>query len=555
MKKSLSILLLMLCFCTAPVLSQTRSHATDVRQVKTYAELRTLAPSSTLADSMVGVMGIAATGDGGQGTFQWSNTSTATDDNGSVILPTGHTGAGRWLRIKPQGANVFVSSWFPTLAEAVSATPDQCKLLVDRSYSNLAPITITGKQITIEGSSLQGLESTSTSLTFTGNGFLASGSRGLTLRYLTIKGPGLAATSTFNLLAAPPTTGNTGVRFYNSTSTGYRGARIESCGVHGFDSGVVIEGTWYNSVVDKCRLSYNNNNLLFFSVAGGGSPNTSYVSQTNSESANILAGIFGGTGIRFSQCHFENSNAINTQGVNLLCNDDYPNSIGFLKAGTGTVSYVGGWLETVNILSLGGSFSISDVNTGGNFVFAGLDSDISLRTHAEATTISKAASSYNASDTDVGYTYYNVSATTATNLSTTDNITLARPLPYTPGYRNIMIGASIRFKRVHPATIGVMFPYPNITLLQPDYQVGSATELLNWRTSRINAVIPYSLVTADEWHLFKYYTPVNFTNDGSISGVSNRWFLNNTTSGASASYNIADMSLEFLTHISVTRAP
>ena len=38
-------------------------------------------------------------GDGGGGTFFWDGSSTATDDGGLVINPTGNVGAGRWLRI------------------------------------------------------------------------------------------------------------------------------------------------------------------------------------------------------------------------------------------------------------------------------------------------------------------------------------------------------------------------------------------------------------------------------------------------------------------------
>ena len=45
------------------------------------------------------VGGYYTVGDGGGGIFYWDASSSAADNGGSVILPTGHTGNGRWLRI------------------------------------------------------------------------------------------------------------------------------------------------------------------------------------------------------------------------------------------------------------------------------------------------------------------------------------------------------------------------------------------------------------------------------------------------------------------------
>lgn len=45
------------------------------------------------------VAGYYVPGDGGGGMFYWNSTSTAADDGGVTILPTGHVGAGRWKRI------------------------------------------------------------------------------------------------------------------------------------------------------------------------------------------------------------------------------------------------------------------------------------------------------------------------------------------------------------------------------------------------------------------------------------------------------------------------
>ncbi|KMO16252.1 hypothetical protein [Methylobacterium platani] len=45
------------------------------------------------------VSGHAAPGDGGGGPFIWAAASTLPDDGGTIINPTGNTGAGRWLRL------------------------------------------------------------------------------------------------------------------------------------------------------------------------------------------------------------------------------------------------------------------------------------------------------------------------------------------------------------------------------------------------------------------------------------------------------------------------
>lgn len=55
--------------------------------------------------------GYYAAGDNGGGQFRWDATSTATSDGGSVINPTGNTGAGRWLRIFPEDSEITFEMW------------------------------------------------------------------------------------------------------------------------------------------------------------------------------------------------------------------------------------------------------------------------------------------------------------------------------------------------------------------------------------------------------------------------------------------------------------
>lgn len=64
--------------------------------ISNIATLRTIVGA---ANQRINLLGHAATGDGGGGLFYWDGASSAADDNGMTILPTGHTGTGRWRRV------------------------------------------------------------------------------------------------------------------------------------------------------------------------------------------------------------------------------------------------------------------------------------------------------------------------------------------------------------------------------------------------------------------------------------------------------------------------
>ena len=63
--------------------------------VDTIAALRALGTPDTAFRCWV--RGSTAVNDGGGGAYDWDATSAASDDGSTVILPTGHTGNGRWL--------------------------------------------------------------------------------------------------------------------------------------------------------------------------------------------------------------------------------------------------------------------------------------------------------------------------------------------------------------------------------------------------------------------------------------------------------------------------
>ena len=97
--------------------------------VASVAALRAL-PYYLLADqTWASVAGYNAGSTLGGGSFLWSATSTAADDGGTVLNPTGNTGAGRWLRFHLSTA--FDVRWF-------GAVPSG-----SYSFDNAAPINAT----------------------------------------------------------------------------------------------------------------------------------------------------------------------------------------------------------------------------------------------------------------------------------------------------------------------------------------------------------------------------------------------------------------------------
>ena len=73
----------------------------------TAAALRAAGTPAGISYATTG--GALAAGDGGGGAWRWDADSTADDDLGTVLLPAGHVGAGRWVRVI-SGA-VSLSAW------------------------------------------------------------------------------------------------------------------------------------------------------------------------------------------------------------------------------------------------------------------------------------------------------------------------------------------------------------------------------------------------------------------------------------------------------------
>lgn len=71
----------------------------NITAVSTITALRNLSYAGLSSGVPVNLLGYYAAGDAGGGEFVWDSASSATDDGGLVINPTGNAGAGRWLRV------------------------------------------------------------------------------------------------------------------------------------------------------------------------------------------------------------------------------------------------------------------------------------------------------------------------------------------------------------------------------------------------------------------------------------------------------------------------
>jgi hypothetical protein len=75
----------------------------DLPQFANLAALRAVSVSAFADGKTILLDAYATRGDGGGGLFTWNASSSATDNGGTIIQPTGLSGAGRWLRQLPDG--------------------------------------------------------------------------------------------------------------------------------------------------------------------------------------------------------------------------------------------------------------------------------------------------------------------------------------------------------------------------------------------------------------------------------------------------------------------
>ena len=94
---------------------------TGAPTVDTAQALRDMPIYGGLYPERVETLGALAAGDGGGGAWRWDPDSTADDNTGTVLLPTGHVGAGRWVRDYSGAIN---ARWFGFLPAQSPADND-----------------------------------------------------------------------------------------------------------------------------------------------------------------------------------------------------------------------------------------------------------------------------------------------------------------------------------------------------------------------------------------------------------------------------------------------
>lgn len=105
-----------------------------VSDYDSVSDLRAATPPAGAASAVT--RGYYAPGDGGGAMFAWSAASTAADDGGSVLQPTGTTGAGRWLFV---GDEITLRQFG---ARGDAATDDE-PVLVRVNGSAVGSVTVT----------------------------------------------------------------------------------------------------------------------------------------------------------------------------------------------------------------------------------------------------------------------------------------------------------------------------------------------------------------------------------------------------------------------------
>lgn len=110
--------------------------------VDTAQALRDMPIYGGLFPKAVQTLGVYSPGDGGGQTWAWDAASTAADNLGTVLLPTGHTGAGRWVSLLNDGE--VNAAWFGGDVQAALDTLLDVRL--DADIEVTAPVRLYDRQ-------------------------------------------------------------------------------------------------------------------------------------------------------------------------------------------------------------------------------------------------------------------------------------------------------------------------------------------------------------------------------------------------------------------------
>lgn len=192
-----------------------------VQGVLNFAQLRTFTGNN---DSIAQVLGGVSENDGLQGVFYYSSTSTATDNNSTVIVPNGAI-IGAWLRLSAyQGQQTGVPIVVALSASVDNTTAIQAAVTAATSTGNSVCLFGSGtmlSQVTISGPVLiygQGAGSTVLTTGGTGIAFAVTGAGAVVMRDFAMTSVGQGATA---IQIGANSTQNSLSRFQNLSFTNY----------------------------------------------------------------------------------------------------------------------------------------------------------------------------------------------------------------------------------------------------------------------------------------------------------------------------------------------
>lgn len=281
------------------------SSATGIPSVDTLTALRAL---SAGAYATVYVLGHTTAGDGGGGPFIWIASSTATDNDGTIIRPGSAPATGRWIR-QAQPGSVISAVWFGATCDgtdqhaAIQAALDAAALAGGGKV--LLPMSTTACNVGTTGLTISDYTVLSgpgtrqlAQLTYSGTSraIQITGDRaGLARMYITTTnaasdgvqiGPGILRWNTIEDVTIHSTTSGAstgrGLFFFKSTDGGYSG---DFYGRSVFTlhfkygwlaTGVDATNTWTHMVCDNCAFNgyspspiVGSRGIIFSSLANG----------------------------------------------------------------------------------------------------------------------------------------------------------------------------------------------------------------------------------------------------------------------------------------------
>ena len=192
-------------------------------RLTSIADLKAIDVRTVANGQVVELLGYVTAGDGGGGLFTYSNSSTSSDNGGTVIAPT--AGAGRWLRTIVGSISIVC---FGAKCDGVTDDHAAINNALAAAGAVLIPpaatTLISGALVMPSNSSITGAGPGSTILVGAAIGILAASATGIKLTNLTIAGSGILCAQLLSL----STVDNVAVRYVTFTGAGKASASLRA---------------------------------------------------------------------------------------------------------------------------------------------------------------------------------------------------------------------------------------------------------------------------------------------------------------------------------------